>query len=679
MASPKYKVLVGGTEIDDFVSLDFASSLDLNVQPATITFPDFETLNGVSGIGKDIQIQRDNKIIWRGLGTSYQKMYDYTGAKQYNLICKDSKIYLGRELFSKNNDYYAVYGSTYMLSDTQLYDCQSLTKIVDNPGNLFTAMGANYGTTDNFDTTLPGVLCVAGSLVSPPANTTYCLGIDFGSAGTDFTYSGSLPNVSQRIRFGIGMYPAGLTTYGVLLIDVNYSYRKYQIAIPPSNENSSNVIPGRWIIPEIDIDNYTEVVGQFDPTKVRYYAFYFTTPASPSSQYTLYFDDARLRSYQYCYGASDVFQDILNSQYSAILTAGLLPSTKIRVLTSFNNFFSLQALQQIIQTTALETRFNTDLTVDLESQVGSDLSSSIVFETSLNASQTEWDYSLDNVINNVIVAGSSTNSNQVNVKSSDSTSITANGRWSKIFNFPNVYDSALLQAYANAALNDLLNPTDTYKATLWDNYQGVAFQIGDKVTIEDDVVGDDAAYRIFSLKRHYDSMNAEVVQGVFIKNMRQITVNNWKVNQLQYTLNNWNNGLQTVANNVTTGAPVTTPANPQTGTYSNTIPSNSGKLEEIQTSLVVQDQSGELNQVEIDLTPSGSSITTETMYLVDWTTNTLLDSWSSWTSGTKYIYTTNSDILGHNIGVHVRAENASGSNKTITLDWTVTVTMNAVS
>ena len=131
MASPKYKVLVGGTEIDDFVSLDFASSLDLNVQPATITFPDFETLNGISGIGKDIQIQRDNKIIWRGLGTSYQKMYDYTGAKQYNLICKDSKIYLGRELFSKNNDYYAVYGSTYMLSDTQLYDCQSLTKIVD--------------------------------------------------------------------------------------------------------------------------------------------------------------------------------------------------------------------------------------------------------------------------------------------------------------------------------------------------------------------------------------------------------------------------------------------------------------------------------------------------------------------------------------------------------------------
>lgn len=676
----KYEVKVGGTQIDDFVSLDFSQTLDLNVQPATITFPDFETLNGVSGIGKDIQILRDNDIIWRGLGTAYQKMFDYTGAKQYNLICKDSKIYLGRELFSKNNDYYAVYGETYLLSDTQLVDCQSTSEFTDNPDNLFTSLGAGtWSTTGNMDSAdLPGTKCVDISKVSPPANTTYCLASDLGSGGTDFSYTGSLPNVSQRLRFGIGAYPAGWTTFGVILIDVDSNYRMYQVILPPCDQNSSSTPYSLWIIPEIDIESYTSQMGSFDITKVRYYGVYLTTPASPASQYVLLFDDLRLRSYQYCYTAADVFNDILGSQYTQMLTEGLTPSQKVRILTSFNNFHSLQALQQILQTTALETRFNTDLTVDLQSQVGSDLSASVQFETSLNTSQTEWDYNLENVINNVIVAGSSTNSNQVNVKADSASLMSLNGRWSKIFNFPNVYDTTLLQSYADAILADLSNPTDTFKATVWDNYAGVAFQIGDTVTVDDDVVGDDSSYRIYSLKRHYDSMNAEVVQAVFIKNMRQVTVNNWKVNQLQFILNNWSNGLQQVANNVTTGTPVTTPANPQTGSASQTIYNYSGKILEGRTSFVVQDQSGVLSQVEIDVTPTCAGVTPQSLYVIDWTTNTILEEWTTWVSGTKYTLTTNLDILGHLIDVHARCTNGSGSNQTMTLDWSVDVTMTTI-
>ncbi len=96
----KYTVLVAGSEVDLWESIDFDNSLDLSVNKAAIQFPDSSSLLAAEGIGKDIQIQRDGVGIWRGLGISNQKIYDSNGKKQYNLNCLSNKVYLQNTIYS---------------------------------------------------------------------------------------------------------------------------------------------------------------------------------------------------------------------------------------------------------------------------------------------------------------------------------------------------------------------------------------------------------------------------------------------------------------------------------------------------------------------------------------------------------------------------------------------------
>ena len=672
--APDYSLYIAGKQILEFQSLDFESTLDLNVNSATIQFPDFDSLSASNPLGADVQIKRDNTLIWRGLGTGYQKMYDSTGSKQYNLLCKDTKIYLGRELFQKGGNYYQVYGSSQMISDTVLNNCQSSSGWSDNPGGHFTSNSSSPSTTNNMNTTqTPGTYCIDTGLPDPaPTNTQYCIGYDLGSSGTDFTNGSN----SQRIHMSLAG-TSGLFV-GIVLIDTSGNYRLYQFPLSMCTGNSTAVNPGWYEIFEVDISSYTTQVGTFDPTHIRYVCAWCKTPNSTSGSYALFVNDIRLRSYSIASSATTVFADILACQNNPTLVGGQQPSNTQYVLTTFNNFFALQALQQMIQLTCLETRFNPDLTVDLLPQVGSDLSYSILFETSLNMRKTEWDYAIDGMINNVIVAGSSTNLSQVSVKASNTSSISQYGRWSKIFNFPNVYDETLLQSYANAVLVDMIVPTDTYSATVWDNHAGVAFQVGDTVSLKDDVLGDNMGYRIFSIHRRYDSQNHEVVDCTFVRNFRQVDVLNWRVFSLQNILNNWSQGLTSVANNVTVGQPTTTPPNPTTGTINETFPSTVNQTEEVNCSFVVQNEAGQVSQIEIDITATGGD-ELSSLYVYDLTTNTAIISVSSYTSGTKETYTTTSDITGHEIYIIFRTYNVIGSGVTAAIAYSSTVTTQAAS
>jgi len=352
----------------------------------------------------------------------------------------------------------------------------------------------------------------------------------------------------------------------------------------------------------------------------------------------------------------------------------------IHVVTTMNNFSSLQAFQQMIQVSGLECRFNPDLSVDLQTQVGADLSSTISFETSLNSGQTEWDYSIENIINRAVAAGSGSNtpnnaSGQVVETVDNSASQSANGRWAHIYSFPNVFDPTLLTAYANAVINSMTSPTDTYKATVWDNYAGVAFQIGDTVNIADQVLGDSNKYRIYSIHRHYDSSNGEVVDLVLIRNFTQINVANWKVQSLQAIMNAWAQTATNLASNVSTTAPASI-ANPQTGSYSDSQ-FNTIRYQQVDVAFQVQDMSGVMSQCVIALTPSitGSGSITD-MYVIDETSNNLLQHFTNLTSGQQQTVTvTNDDILGHNILVEIYVYDPSGSQINHALSWSVDLTM----
>ena len=121
----KYTVLIAGSEVDLWESIDFDSSLDLTVNKAVVTFPDSSDLLAAEGIGQDIQILRDGVAIWRGIGIKNQKIYDARGKKQYNLECLSNKVYLQNEIFSHAGNYVVEYGGSN--SATVLYTAPAMS------------------------------------------------------------------------------------------------------------------------------------------------------------------------------------------------------------------------------------------------------------------------------------------------------------------------------------------------------------------------------------------------------------------------------------------------------------------------------------------------------------------------------------------------------------------------
>lgn len=84
--------------------------MDLNTNQGTITFPDFEPLQNISFVNKDVQILRDGVLCWRGLGMKYEDFLNAQNMRDWNLTVQSNKIYLSREIFRKNGNTSYVYG-----------------------------------------------------------------------------------------------------------------------------------------------------------------------------------------------------------------------------------------------------------------------------------------------------------------------------------------------------------------------------------------------------------------------------------------------------------------------------------------------------------------------------------------------------------------------------------------
>jgi hypothetical protein len=391
-----YRVLIAGSEVDGWESLDFQDTIDLALTNATITFPDSSTLLASQGVGQDIQIQRDKQNIWRGLGVAYSKIYGSDGRKQYNLNCQSNKVYLEREAFSKGGKYTVAYGGS--------------TSTATNP--------------------------------------------------------------------------------------------------------------------------------------------------NPYSTF-----------------ATDIVQDILNSQNTPVLTKGIFGSTNIpHIAFMVTRLKALAVLTEIVAASLWEARFNPDNTLDFQPQVGA-TSPIYAFDENRNILKGESDYGVDKLINNVIICGAGTatgtaggiTDNQIVATAQNSSSITTNGRFSKIFNFPNVADANLLQAYANACVNDLSQPVYTYKSNVLILESGVPFKVGDTVIVRNPSFGlNGTNFRVASFQVHYDAKGWEDFNVVLAQNLRQVNITHFKVKALEQVLNNWQVNQQTIANSLQTSTSGTLPLNVST-------------------------------------------------------------------------------------------------------------------
>jgi hypothetical protein len=107
-----YDLYIAGKKWSLYSSIQTDDTLDLNVNQATIIFPDFKTMFQSNAINADIQIYRDGAICWRGIGVQYQSVLNQQNQRDWQLTCKNNKIYLAREMFRKNGSLAYAYGGT---------------------------------------------------------------------------------------------------------------------------------------------------------------------------------------------------------------------------------------------------------------------------------------------------------------------------------------------------------------------------------------------------------------------------------------------------------------------------------------------------------------------------------------------------------------------------------------
>ena len=249
--------------------------------------------------------------------------------------------------------------------------------------------------------------------------------------------------------------------------------------------------------------------------------------------------------------ATSIFQDILNSQTVSTLRAGQLGTSSIpHAALYITRQTALQVLSQLLAGTLWEARFNTDNTVDFLPKVGSQ-TSVYTFQSEENMMKTEVDYGIDKLVNQVFVCGAGSTTNQItNLTAKNQSSIDQFGAWSKVANLPNCSDQNLLQAYANALLNDLSSDIYTVKGQVADLSTGVPFQVGDTVTVNNPSFNlSDALFRVISEQRHYDSQQGEDVNVVLAQNYRMVDVNHFKLKRLEDILNSQLQSQQIFNNN----------------------------------------------------------------------------------------------------------------------------------
>ncbi|MDG7000696.1 MAG: hypothetical protein JRN15_16500, partial [Nitrososphaerota archaeon] len=218
----------------------------------------------------------------------------------------------------------------------------------------------------------------------------------------------------------------------------------------------------------------------------------------------------------------DIFTDILACQYRSVLTAGIIDNVTNypHVTLLLARTTAMYALQNLINASLWEVRFNPDNTVDFQQKVGSQ-TSVFSFVEGLNIIDFKYQYGVDQFVNDPIVVGAGSaqgtfgvvNDNQaVAEPSNNATSLATYGRWSKIYSFNNIYDINTLTAYANALQNDLQTPLYTLDLLVTVPVSGVPFKIGDVVSITSPSLGLTASqYRIIQIKRQYDASTGEQI------------------------------------------------------------------------------------------------------------------------------------------------------------------------
>ncbi len=265
--------------------------------------------------------------------------------------------------------------------------------------------------------------------------------------------------------------------------------------------------------------------------------------------------------------ALSIFNDILASQTSPVgLSAGALGSVNIPHAALFiTRQTAIQTLSQLIAASLWEARFNFNNTVDFGPNAGTNYPGTVGspasvfdFQEDENLMKTEVDFGIDKLVNQVIICGAgsgtaqqaNTASNGINILAKNSASIAAYGAWSKIINLANCLDPTLLQAYANALLDDLSGQVYTVKSELADLSTGVPFRMGDYVSVDNasfDLNG--ALFRVVSEQRHYDSQQQEDVNVVLAQNYRMVNVAHFRLKRLEEILNSQLQNQQVFNNN----------------------------------------------------------------------------------------------------------------------------------
>ncbi|MGI0085424.1 MAG: phage tail protein, partial [Nitrososphaerales archaeon] len=280
-----------------------------------------------------------------------------------------------------------------------------------------------------------------------------------------------------------------------------------------------------------------------------------------------------------------------------------------------------------------------------------------------NAMKTEVDYGIDKLVNQVIICGAGSQAGQLinQLKVQNTPSITAFGAWSKIINLPNCADPNLLQAYANALLNDLGGNIYTVNAKLADLSTGVSFKMGDYVSVNNPSFNlNNALFRVVSEKRHYDAQQAEDVNVVLAQNYRMVNVTHFKLKRLEDILNSQLQNQQIFNNNFSQ-----TPSQlPLQITDSQGANIGVGKFQSFSAYLVIS-VSGINAGFTPNFVPSGQSgIAVTASNALDTYTNT------NYSCGTFY----SADVYDHIFKITGTVYNGGASQYTGTVSLTVTLT-----
>lgn len=349
-----------------------------------------------------------------------------------------------------------------------------------------------------------------------------------------------------------------------------------------------------------------------------------------------------------------------SSTSPGVLRAGALGTTNVpHADLIITRQTAIQTLSELISASLWEARVNPDNSVDFGSNaigtVGS-LTSVFTFQEEENLMQTEIDYGIDKLVNQVIICGNGSASvsppTQISVTAKNSSSITANGTWSKILTLSNVVDQNLLQAYANALLDDLNSPIYTVSVELVDSAPGVPFQMGDYVTVNEPSFNlNNAAFRVISEHRHYDSQQGEVANIILAQNYRMVNATHFRLKRLEDILNSQMQNQQVFNNSYN--------QSPTQNFGSVNLPSNSTYIVNGQTVSVygVVSSSGIFSSCSVVVAALliGGSMTNETLTvsIIDLFTGQTIISNAAASIGTNQYTFTNPDVTDHVLQVEL--------------------------